>query len=220
MPTDPQPAPTPAASHLTLKRIAIGLVFAAILMIPRIRRLRRNVRRWTALRAVAAIVSVGLIVSFARGKAGLAPLIVGVVLAGFAILFAARPEKKSVDARSRELNALVALNGGIFVADSPPGLRAHLFVTAHHLLALSEDDVYLAVIPLAALRSARVHSISSALAKKNKSPRWELEVAWEADGARFARFLYEGVFAEHLARIAERTLTSLWKKELPVLPSS
>lgn len=220
MPPDPQPGPTPLTFRLTLKRIAIGLVFAAILMIPRIRRLRRNIRLWTAIRVVALVAGIWLILSFARGKAGFGSLVAGIILAGFTILFAARPERKSVDARSRELNALVVLNGGLFVSDGEPGLHTRLFVTRDQLLALSEDDISLAVVPLAALRSARIQSSSAASAKQNKNPNWELEVAWESDGMHSARFLYEGVFAEHLARIAEKTLTSIWKKELPVLPSS
>ncbi|MGH9325989.1 MAG: hypothetical protein ACRD2B_04780 [Terriglobia bacterium] len=215
-----QPAPTASAFRQALKRVAIGFVFAVILMIPRLGRLRRNARIWTVIRVILGIVGVWLIVGFARGEAGSAPLVAGIILAAFAILFSAHPEKKSVDALSRNLNALVVLNGGCFVEDGRPALPAQLFLTPDRLLALGENDARLAVIPLAGLRSASIHPSPTASEKQNKPPIWEFEVTWDSDGMHSARFLYEGAFAEHLARVAEKSLTSIWKKGLPVLPSS
>lgn len=204
----------------TFKRAAIGLVFAAILLIPRLRRLRRNVLVWTVVRVVAAGVAAWLLAEFARGGAGTDALAGGIILAIFAALFGARPEKKTLDALSRELHALVMLNGGVFenAGAGGAGERVNLFVLADRVLALTPDERQLADVPLAAIRSASAHPAPST-GKRNRSEDWELDLSWELSGVQSACFRFRGAFAEHLARVAERTLTSMWKRGLPVLPA-
>jgi hypothetical protein len=46
---------------------------------------------------------------------------------------------------------------------------------------------------------------------------WFLRVNWANKTAVFA---YRGVFAEHLARVAETTIRSVMRPALPVLPQS
>jgi hypothetical protein len=52
---------------------------------------------------------------------------------------------------------------------------------------------------------------------EEESQTWDLEICWEAKTMRAARFRYDGVFAEHLARVAESTMRSVMRRELPVL---
>jgi hypothetical protein len=64
----------------------------------------------------------------------------------------------------------------------------------------------LAVISVPELISARAEEMQG---------QWVLRVRW-AD--RTAVFAYSGVFAEHLARVAESTVQSVMRPTLPVLP--
>lgn len=173
------------------------------------------------MRVVAAVLGAWFLVEFARGGAGAGHLAAGVILAAFAALFGARPEKKTLDTLSRQLNALVMLNGGLLeqIGGRKAGLRVNLFVLADRVLALTADEQRLADIPLAAMRSASAHPAAST-EKRNRTQDWELDLCWDGTGPQAASFRYQGAFAEHLARVAERTLTSIWKKELPVLPSN
>ncbi|MGB8658840.1 MAG: hypothetical protein WCD34_00320, partial [Candidatus Acidiferrum sp.] len=67
--------------------------------------------------------------------------------------------------------------------------------------------------PLLVIPAVEVSS-ANALQKKN---RWILQVRW-ADKA--AEFSFRGIFAEHLARVAQSTLGSVMRSPLPVLPRS
>jgi hypothetical protein len=51
----------------------------------------------------------------------------------------------------------------------------------------------------------------------HENDRWILQVRW-ADNA--VEFSYKGIFAAHLARIAETTLGSVMRSPIPVLPRS
>ena len=64
------------------------------------------------------------------------------------------------------------------------------------------------MIPAAEITSA------NALQKKD---RWILQVRWSDNAAEFS---YRGIFAEHLARVAESTLGSVMHSPLPILPKS
>jgi hypothetical protein len=54
---------------------------------------------------------------------------------------------------------------------------------------------------------------------EDETQTWDLEITWESKEMRTARFRFDGVFAEHLARVAETTIRNLLRRELPVLKS-
>jgi hypothetical protein len=56
--------------------------------------------------------------------------------------------------------------------------------------------------------------ITSAQAEESHG-RWFLRIEW---ASKSAAFVYRGVFAEHLARVAESTIHSVMRPALPVLP--
>lgn len=204
-----------------LKRAAIALLFTVILMIPRLRRLRRKTRAWTVLRVCAAVLGAWLIERFAVSGGGAESMAGGILLVAFAALIRARPEKKSTDAAAGELRALVVLNGGAFL-NSPGGEMAHnvrLAVSSERFTVLGPDEKLLAEIRFSELREIFIEPIASHASSRKKFPARHLRIRWESPQTHTARFRYEGFFAEHLAEIAERTLRSVWKKELPVLRS-
>jgi hypothetical protein len=200
-----------------VKRAAIATLFTVILMIPRLRRLRRNVRAWTVIRICALGVGAWLTGCFILAEHDADILLPGILLLAFAALVRARPETRSVDAVAREFGAWVVLNGGAFM-NPPEGKllsRVSLAVSPERLVILGPGERQLLEIPISS-----VHQIVAAPASAQAATpadAWELQIHWVSHEAHMARFRYEGFFAEHLARIAERTLRSVWKKELPIL---
>ena len=211
------PARPPASARV--KGAAIALLFSIILVIPRIRRLRRRVWAWTVVRILIFSAGAWCVWLFARPDAKVKWLVLGIVLLAFGILVRSRPELKSVDAVARELGALVVLNGGTFLAPggAKPIQNVSIFVNPEHLLVLTGGRQQTADIPVAGLRRVRAHCVPSGAGNKSENGGWEIEMTWEAGGLYTAHFRYEGFFAEHLARVAQQTIESVWKKGLPVL---
>jgi hypothetical protein len=199
------------------KRAGLYLLFGAILFIPRIRRLRRKVWAWTLVRLAAAITGVWLIWRYAHLKAGSEAMGVGLVMLAFALLGRARGVEKSVDEIASGLRSLIVLNGGAFVespgAKEVPGCL--LFVNSKEVIVRDARHRPVASVELAKLRSLAARP--SKPQRGRKHPSWEVEIGWDADGARVSRFVYDGPFSEHLAQVMESTLRGLWKKELPIL---
>lgn len=199
------------------KRAGLFLLFGTLLFIPRLRRLRRRVVPWTGIRLGAALGGVWILWRVVHADAGLAWLVLGLPLLAFSLLIRARPEEKSVDALARELNALIVLNGGSF--RQPPAAapvhQAQILVHPERLIVVGPREQRLLEIPLHTIQTLTAHQAANGAREGWES--WEVEVRWLAEGPGTATFHYDGVFAEHLARVAESVLRSQWKKELPVI---
>lgn len=96
------------------KQAGLFVLFATILVIPRIRRLRRRVWVWSGVRLGVAVCATWLGWRYTHAGAGVATLVLALLLFAFSLLLRAKPEETSVDALARELNALIVLNGGEF----------------------------------------------------------------------------------------------------------
>ena len=109
-------APATAASQhegtsTRLRNFLIGAIFAAVLLIPKLLRIRHNTQSWTAFRIFLGFAGAALVIlplslwnSWLAAIAGL-----GMFLA--AILLPPAPPHTTTDDKARELNALV-VNGG------------------------------------------------------------------------------------------------------------
>lgn len=205
-------APKPSFKH-TFFRAAIALLFSTILMIPKLRRLRRNVRLWTAIRAAFIAASAILFWRAVILHFSAAYLLPGIILLFLGALVRARPVKKSMDAVAAELNAIVVVNGGLLV-DAVHLKRlpeVNIFISPARLIVLTHSYQRLEEIPFAS-----INNITRRPADRSASPAWDLEITWQSDEIS-TRFRYEGAFAAHLAEIAETTLRQVWKKRLPVI---
>jgi hypothetical protein len=206
-----------------LKRTTFAVLFSAILLIPRMRRLRRKVLAWTLIRVLAVLAGAWLGWQFARGTAGIPSLSFAVVLVILGLAVRARPERKSVDDVAREVNALVVLNGGAWIngEHSNPIKDTNILVVSDRLVVLTSKLQHISEIQLASVRQVRAQAVSRAWAPKNgdrAAVPWQTELLWSFAGqTHSAIFHFDGFFAEHLARVAEQTITSVWKKQLPVL---
>jgi hypothetical protein len=197
------------AAGARLRRGALWVIFALVLLIPKVNRLRRQRRAWNLVRILMAFAGAAMLTfGVARGHA-LTLLVAGVLMLLFALLVA--PERpafssaSSIDARARELGALITVDGGRYVDPAGSRPRAKLFIGTDRLWALDAALQVLLEIPLRQIRAVSVESAGSG---------WSFRVDCEQTTAEF---IYEGSFAEHLARVADATVRSRLYRELPVI---
>lgn len=206
-------APTTAASQhegtgSRLRHVLIGALFALVLLIPKLLRIRSNAQSWMAFRIILAFAGAALVIlplslwnSWLAAIAGLAMFLAAILLPP------AKPHT-TPDDKARELGALVIVNGGQYQPGNSPSAPVQLYVGAEQIWALDSHFHPLLVIPAAEIISTK------ALQERE---RWILQVCWPDN---LAEFTYQGIFAEHLARVAESTLASLKHSPLTVLPRS
>jgi len=202
-----------------LKKGALSVLFAAILVIPKVRALRRKIWEWSAVRIAVALLGCLLGWRYKHANGGVADLVVGVALMAFGLLVRAKPEPKSVDAQARELDALVVLNGGAFIpaGSERPSCLVSIFVNPDRLFVVDEREHSVEEIPLIRVRELTSRPALAEGESEAEAQTWDLEITWESKDMRTVRFRYDGVFAEHLARVAETTIRNLLRKELPII---
>jgi hypothetical protein len=194
------------AGAARLRRGALWVIFGVVLLIPKLNRLRRRRRAWIAVRIVLGIVGAGM---FAFGEArghGFVPLLAGGLLLVLAVILRGERREVPLDARAKEIGALIVVEGGRYADDAGKAQRVKLFVGPDRLWALDAELHVLLEIPMQQVRT---------LAAAPSDAGWSLRVDWEQ---KTTEFIYEGSFAEHLACVAEATVRSRLQRELPVLP--
>jgi hypothetical protein len=202
-------APHPALSQpegfgKRSRHLAVGALFALVLLVPKILRVRRNPRSWMLVRVLLGIAGTALVVLPLGAWSSYVPAVVGLAMFISAILLPpSKPEITASD-KARELGALVVVNGGRF-ENSPSG-AVQLFVGAEYIWALDRRLQTLLEIPVGELTAA---------CAEESGESWQLRMTW---GSHTAEFSYGGVFAEHLARVAEATIRSVMRPTLTLLP--
>ncbi len=189
-----------------LQKLAIGVLFAAILLIPKLLNLRRDERSWTAFRVLLGFAGAALVIlplafwnSWLAAIAGLALFLTGALLPPARLA-------TTVDDKARELGALVVVNGGKYRPRGASTVSVQLFVGAATIWALDSHFQMLLSIP--------VSEISSVEAEQAED-RWVVRVR---NIDQFEQFSYRGIFAEHFARVAESTIQGVIHTALPILP--
>ena len=185
-----------------LRRTVLWFLFALVLLIPKTLSLRKRPGVWNLLRFGVAVIGVFLF-AMQGGSAGFYLFVLLLILLALAV----RPtrQEKSVDEQARELGALVVLNGGRFLHTDGKTRQARLFVAPERFHVLDLEHRPLLEIPWTAVSSVRAEQAGGA---------WKLLVEFQET---IASFHYDGFFAGHLAQIAETTLRSRLRKELPVI---
>src|SRR6266849_7429856 len=189
-----------------LRHLAVGVLFALVLLIPKLLHLRRDARSWMLLRIFLGVAGAALVILPLGAWSSYAPAIVGLTMFVSAILLPPAKPVTNADDKARELGALVVVNGGRFKLGDAAPFAAQLFVGAEQISVRDSRRQSFLEIP--------VSEITSAQAKESHG-RWFLRINW---GNQTAAFAYEGVFSEHLARVAETTIQSVMRPALPVLP--
>jgi hypothetical protein len=191
-----------------LRKTLIGAGFAVILLIPKVLNLRRNEHSWVIFRTVMGIFGAALVILPIGFYSSYFLAVVGLAIFIAAILLPPVKATSTTDDKALELGALVVVNGGLLHSTGDSSIPVQLFVGAENLWALNEDFYPVLVISVPELISARAEEFQNG---------WVLRLRWTD---RSAMFFYSGVFAEHLARVAESTVQSVMHPSLPVLPQS
>jgi hypothetical protein len=188
-----------------LHRGALWVIFALVLLIPKMNRLRQQRKAWNFVRVVTAFAGAAMLVfGVGRGHA-LSLLLAGALILLFALLLSPEGREPSVDERARELGALIAVDGGRYIDATGNPHRAKLFVGPDRLWVLDAALRVLLEMPLQQVRTVFVESAGA-------------DWCFRVDGEETtAVLMYEGSFAEHLARVADATVRSRLHRELPVL---
>lgn len=188
------------------QKLAVGALFAVVLLVPKILNLRRDERSWTAFRVLLGVAGTGLVIlplafwnSWLAGLAGLAMFLTAALLPSAA-------SGTSVDDKARELGAFVVVNGGRFMSRSGSVVSVQLFVGADYVWALDSRFQVLLTIPVSQVTSVHVEDMDE---------RWTVRVRCTE---QIEEFSYRGIFAEHFARVAESTIRSVMHSTLPILP--
>jgi hypothetical protein len=199
-------APSQETTAVRLRNFALGALFALMLLLPKLLNIRRDPRSWLAFRIVLALAGASLVIlplslwnSWHAAIAGLAMFLAAILLP------ASKPDNTLADTAAR-LGALVIVNGGGYAPENAPPSAAQLFVCPDRIWALDSHLHPLLVIPTS--------QISSAITAESAGD-WIVRIRW---AEHTADFHYRGIFAEHLARVAESTLRSVIHSTLPVLP--
>src|SRR6266850_5294863 len=196
----------PEAFGKRLRQLAVGTLFALVLLIPKILQVRRNPRSWMLFRIFLGVAGAALVVLPLGLGTSFVPAIVGLAMFISAILLPPGKPDTSADDKARELGALVVVNGGRYQPGSAPSAAVQLFVGVERIWALDRRFQPLLGIP--------VGEITAACAQEFEES-WRLRMMWASHTAEFS---YGGIFAEHLARVAETTVRSVMRPALPVLP--
>src|SRR5574337_1551925 len=191
-----------------LPRALLYVLFGAVLLIPKSLSLRRRRKLWNAIRAGVALLGATLVVVPMAGTSSWFVGACGLALFFLALLAPPAKQQKSVDEQARELGALVVVNGGRFRAPEGKPVPARLFVAPERVYALDLEQRPLVEIHVGAVSLVRAEEASGG---------WRLRIEWQE---HTAEFLYGGVFAEHLARVAESTVRGVLRPALPVIQRS
>ncbi len=196
----------PQRSGATLRHVFIGALFAVVLLIPRLLRVRRNAHSWMLFRIFLGVAGAALVLVPLGSWSNYLLAIVGLALFVSAILLPPAKPQTSANDKARELHALIVVNGGRYCPVHASSAAVRLFVGAERISVLDASFQPLLEIP--------VNEITAARAEETEKG-WLLQVTWADHTVEFS---YRGVFAEHLARVAETTLHSVMRPSLPVLP--
>src|SRR5271168_5421016 len=189
-----------------LRNFAVGALFSIVLLVPRMLQLRRNERSWLAFRIFLGLAGAALVI-LPLGVWNIYFLALGgLALFLTAILLPPAEPATNADDKAHELGAFIVVNGGRYQPANEPSSAVQLFVGPERIWALDSHFRPLLVLPTNEMTAAGVEQTKSV---------WLLRIQWSGHAAEFS---YRGIFAEHLARVAESTLQSLIRPALPVIP--
>lgn len=203
-------APVTAASHqesttARLRNLLIGASFALVSLVPKLLRIRQSPSSWFVFRGVLGISGVALVLlpltlstNWFAAPTGLCMFLASILLGP------AKPTATPAE-KARELGAMIIVNGGTYQPSDSAPAAVQLYVSPEQISVLDAHYQPLLVVPL--------NELASAVAVPEFG-RWILQLHWSN---QISEFSYQGVFAEHLARVAESTIASAIPSPLPAL---
>jgi hypothetical protein len=196
--------PAEVASSLTRFRESVAdSLFFVSRNFPKLLALRSTPRAWTLFRILLGAAGAALVVlplslwnAWAFAPVGLALFLLSVLLPPL------RQDRGTADAIEK-LGAYLVLDAGRFSNGTEQPLAVNFYLTLTRIWALDDQLRPVAVIP--------TNELSLATAFPSAGD-WILRVRWQENSAEF---IFDGLFAERRARIAEAGLRHLLQQAQP-----
>ena len=184
-----------AVSSLTRFRESVAdSLFFVSRAFPKVLTLRSTPRAWTALRILLGMAGAALVVLPLSLWNAWAFAIVGLALFMLAVLLPPLRQDRGAREAIEQLGAYLVLEAGRFSTSAEESPAVSLYLTPARIWALDDQLRPVVVIPAA--------EISMAAAFPSQSD-WILHLRWQENSAEF---IFDGLFAERRARIAESGL--------------
>jgi hypothetical protein len=201
-----------AATHepfgTRLRHAVTAALFAAVHFLPKLLQVRRNASTWFALRLALGLFGAALVIlPLSFGNYLILP-IVGLALFLAATLLPPAPQGVTDEEIARELGALIVVDGGDYEAGSVLGFPAKIYVGPEEVRVLDPYHRTLLAIPVAEISSANAEECEG---------EWSFRIRWANEEALFA---YDGIFAEHLARVAQGAVRGVKRHAPAAVPKS
>lgn len=201
-------ASTTDASFLQRLRGQIGAaVFLLVRRFPLLLRIQRSEHSWSAFRLLLGCFGAALVIlplSFWVGwVTGIVAPIFGLVLFVASILLPPPETESDTDRKARELGATTMVSGGEYQPANAHAVSARLFISGAHIWALDKNFDPLVVIPTPEISGISVESDETSSL---------LRVRWANHNAEF---LYDGIFAERFANLAEESIRAALPETAP-----
>src|SRR5271156_3631252 len=136
-----------------LQKLAIGGLFAVVLLVPKVLNLRRDERSWTAFRVLLGIAGAGFVIlPLAFWNSWLAA-IAGLAMFLTAALLPPAIANVSADDKAREFGALVVVNGGKTRMSNGVAVPVRLLVGTDNIWALDSHLQTRLIVPVAEVSS-------------------------------------------------------------------
>ncbi len=188
---------------LWLRQAMSNAAFAALRWLPKLKQLPHNRGAWFAVRLGMGLLGAALVVlPLSLGYFLILPIL-GMALFLAAILLPTSPHEMSDEEIARELGAQWIVEGGDYQPGHVLGFPAKIYVGAEEVWVLDPLHRTLVVIPVAEIASADAEETDG---------KWAFRIRWQGGEALFA---YDGMFAAHLAKIAQDTVRGVLRRAEP-----
>jgi len=178
-------------------------IFLLIQRSPKILKLYRNEKSWTLLRVALGIFGAALVILPIGLWHGYYTAIFGLVFFVLSILLPPAELESATDRKARELGAQTVVGGGEYYTGSVDRAPVQFFISPSHTWALDKNYE-----PQVVITTGEIGSVDVLPAGEH----WMLVVRW---GEHKAEFLYQGIFAERFARLAEESLREAGRASQP-----
>jgi hypothetical protein len=190
--------PTEVVSSFTRFRESVAdSLFFVSRAFPKVLTLRSTPRAWTAFRILLGTAGASLVVLPLSLWNAWAFAIVGLALFMLAVLLPPLRQDRGTAEAIEQLGAYLVLDAGRFSTTAEESPAVNLYLTPARIWALDDQLHPIVVIPAG--------EISLATAFPSQSD-WILRLRWQE---KSAEFIFDGLFAERRARIAEAGLRHL-----------
>lgn len=196
MSTTPRAITTEAENLLQRVKSGFGEAFFAVIQrSPKLLALHRNEKAWALFRFMLGCFGAALVVLPLSLWKGYITALFGLAMFVVSILLPPAELESDTDRKAHELGAKTVVSGGAYQPPDGPPVPVQLFISPVHVWAMNDKLEAVLVITTGEISTLRLESVND--------DDWVLTVRWNVHRADF---VYNGIFAERYARLAEESL--------------